>query len=1175
MTQKSCDSSHKTLLQGEKALPSLLASPKADRAAGAKDARQQVQENSEARHNVGEALGDMSLRAADEDSHSSECVSLFFSSPPFRSLSPFAGMHDITFPIVITPELSSHHCSTRGSQDEHRSRSHSQSQLLSLEHQESGKPKEERFLLGALPDFFGEAGNVSSACGVDRFSEAPMSVRQELDVLFTCDPKEDVRETPLGDDVEDTVSTANCVSSFAWALPCTRGGEQGVDSLGGTVLERANGGWSLTSLSPPVQSTTCCRPVSVSCASCQEAACEEERQVPGQIQLHQEEGQPRQANVQSGQAHENTEQATVPHTGDVDSTLNTSPTSTPSVSVVTPPGIAPWLMPLGATRRPLEGFCSVSISPLSPPLSTRFGSSEGTCISQRESHALFGVLTSASLEGVEAFPTTHVPPTRFSLSLNGGNVEAVAGSSFGVSWSTSGIYDLSLSRTPKCSSLSTLSQRLQDSSSRYSSSSSDVPLALSSGQDSPGCCSKENEKHDKRVPLSTAPAPPPSTTAATMTSLQLVAAGTAAPGTTAEAPLPLIPPLLLSSLATLQATPQGVKRAPPFRIMRRPPIVPCREFSSFKSAPFFGSRASSDERGRTVAVGDEVNGESGCDDGSGQSSHACHKCSVGQSPLPHRGLRRHSLHDNATPQKRAQDAAWDVSSRFEELEQIRASNYEALEERELHVSFASDTDCVRDVAVRAEGSVDCGDNDGDGSHSGNHNGDLNEHSVRRFQRTVSSSFEKQETPNDMSFESSLSSVKNNNKKKRMKKKNCGATVIDDSVGDDQKREEMTGKGPVIKKRREREKVDCSAPPGNTVSFAEDTCGSGDNGNVQRGGHQRVGAGSDDTGGPPVSLGAKMKKKVTRSSSAKDLRKSCEGGEWGLNKKSTHAENHSCRPQDEDGVKDDKTANASPDSGGNNNNNSNDNDGVLCGAGEQSHGPSTTQAPPPPQLLATRTPRLAPLPHFRDKLVSWLRNVSPSERDGMILRILESCHPSVERRDAGDDTTGSRRRRRTPRRKPPGGSDSPSRRRDATKIAATTTTTTRRASPLAAVSFRGRFVAEEPRRAETPAGRTNTRRAVGPEAGANGRGPATPARSMTTGQTATARGRGAANAPEMTKITSQRLCGEKARSGGCAFRLRLRRDILSWPGVNAPPLSTGRPQSPVTPHRQSGKRGGVE
>ncbi|RNF04378.1 hypothetical protein TraAM80_05257 [Trypanosoma rangeli] len=307
--------------------------------------------------------------------------------------------------------------------------------------------------------------------------------------------------------------------------------------------------------SPRMRSVTGCRPFTAAPVSSYEMTGEEERLVLEQAQQQEPQLQ------QRAELHESVAGVAVNDAQDVITlhpnvnclVFDASATPCPSLSPFSASMKRGPLLPVAVPILQIESISSVSISPLSRPLSAF---EESPTFSRREGFALQG--TSAQLQlpvqqmsvGAsrgEAAP--RVPPTSF---CSCGVGEGVA--SIGHTWSAPGVMDLSFNRTPKHSLNSSPSYQAQESTStRNTSISSDVVLAYSLSTDSLAHGPTEQEWGEEKMPSPRGVATATAAAVAAAASNTIPASGTASRET-------LLP----------------VYRVPPVQTMRRPPTVPQR-----------------------------------------------------------------------------------------------------------------------------------------------------------------------------------------------------------------------------------------------------------------------------------------------------------------------------------------------------------------------------------------------------------------------------------------------------------------------------------------------------------------------------------------------------------------------------------------------------------------------
>ncbi|KEG08213.1 hypothetical protein DQ04_07721010 [Trypanosoma grayi] len=436
---------------------------------------------------------------------------------------------------------------------------------------------------------------------------------------------------------------------------------------------------SPTSFTPRAHSVTLCRPTSIPPVSFHEMTPEEEAEVLEQLE----------------QQHAEVEEVGSPMiVGDIpmqqpvsgNAAQDASPVSCVSISSVASPMGATTAMPLAAASIPWAD--SVTVSPLSRPLSAWFESPHSMYLTRRDTHGVSttGVLTPTPLQlppgnGVQfqlRNSSSSSPPSRLGLDL----------SSSAFTCSFSGVFDASAGRTPKYSHPHTpmqqhhIQQRQPFSVSRPLGSSSEAIPTYSVSADSAIHSGNDLESGEESV---------------TVASPSLADAATAPAATTTTT---TAEPVTTSSPGV--AAPLPAARVPPVHIMGRPPPVPQR-VPSPPTSPLLGSRSPLDTSFHSVDDeyepffnddDDDNNKEEGTyGDGNVVAlHHHCRQRLFSPSLSRWRSSRRNGTRDTTKRRKHAGDTTWDMSSRLQELEQIRLTNHEALEGRELQSIAASEVD---------------------------------------------------------------------------------------------------------------------------------------------------------------------------------------------------------------------------------------------------------------------------------------------------------------------------------------------------------------------------------------------------------------------------------------------------------------------------------------------------
>ncbi|KAF8280170.1 hypothetical protein TcYC6_0000720 [Trypanosoma cruzi] len=465
-------------------------------------------------------------------------------------------------------------------------------------------------------------------------------------------------------------------SAFEWGLPHIDLYREGQKQQGDPAdvmiaLERTD---SLIS-TPLMNSVTCFRPFSVAPVSSCEMTCEEERVVLEQVQRTEQQQQLQQKQQQQEESRSpfsglmaNDAQEVITLRPTVSRfILEGSPTPCPSISPFASTTGTASFVPLGTPVLHIESVPSIFISPLSRPLSAWMDSPHSIYPPRRESFAPMGVSTPSQLPVQQT--TTEASP----FSRGAGD-----GASAGYAWSLSGIFDMSFNRTPKHSLSSSPLQRAQGwLPTRNGSSNSDGVLTNSWSTDSVRQ-SEQDRCEGGRLPPSRFVA-----NAGTPT----IPAAAAAPSTKA------------TSGEASQDLPATTLRVPPVQTMRRPPTVPQRTIPQEFPMHEGESNFCGDEEAHTLLSDEEfskTSGElSGNDDEGGftrTTHHPFRQRLFEPSPSRWRSSRRHILRGASKRQKRGDDGMWDLSARLRELERIRVSNHEAMEEREMQSIMSTEMD---------------------------------------------------------------------------------------------------------------------------------------------------------------------------------------------------------------------------------------------------------------------------------------------------------------------------------------------------------------------------------------------------------------------------------------------------------------------------------------------------
>ncbi|RNF13911.1 uncharacterized protein Tco025E_06161 [Trypanosoma conorhini] len=395
---------------------------------------------------------------------------------------------------------------------------------------------------------------------------------------------------------------------------------------------------------PRTRSVTGCRPFAAAPVSSCEMTCEEQRQVLAQAQ---------QREPQRRQCEEPQESVSGVAADDAQDVITLQPSlnclvfdaaATPCQLLSpfpTPVGTG-LLVPLKSPMVRLDSIPSVSISPLSRPLSALMESPTFALLPRREGLAPMGTSTPLQLSvqqpGTDASSSDSVPLAISPSPLTRGVGEA--GAAAGHPWSASGVIDLSFNRTPKCSLNSSPSHRVPGpASARNASGTSDFLLAHSVSTDSAAHVPTGQERGEATR------APP-------------------------------------------------FSRVPPVQTMRRPPTVPRRNVPLEVSMSGDEVRISDEEPLHADFSGEEFSSISiGEEEGGGEALMTrwqLHQRLFEPSPSRWRSSRGHGARAAPKRPKRGRAGRWDMFSRLRELERIRVSNHEALEERELQSLLSSE-----------------------------------------------------------------------------------------------------------------------------------------------------------------------------------------------------------------------------------------------------------------------------------------------------------------------------------------------------------------------------------------------------------------------------------------------------------------------------------------------------
>ncbi|EKF26279.1 hypothetical protein MOQ_010038 [Trypanosoma cruzi marinkellei] len=528
--------------------------------------------------------------------------------------------------------------------------------------------------------------------------EHPVESCHDVDVfarrLSSTLPRPQSEEKQVVQEAQEDMGFAESCESpaslFEWGFPPIESYREGKQRQGDPAdvmaLERAD---SLIS-TLPVNSATCYRPFSLAPVCSCEMTCEEERVVLEQAQrTEQQQQQPQQQQQQQQQEElRGSFSGLIPNDAQEVITLRPrvsrfilerSPTPCPSISPFASTTGTASFVPLGAPVMHIDSVPSIFISPLSRPLSAWMDTPHSIYPPRRETLAPMGVSTPSQLAVQQL--TTEASPHGSSLQAIPSSPfsrGAGEGASAGYAWSLSGIFDMSFNRTPKNSLSSSPLQRAQGClPTRNGSSNSDGVLAYSWSTDSVKQ-SEQERCEGGRLPPSRSGA-----NAGTPTK----PAAAAAPSTKA------------TSGAASQDLPPTALRVPPVQTMRRPPTVPQRTFPQEFPMHEGESNFCDEEQDQTLLSDEDfsnTNGEESDNDDEGgftrTMQHPFRQRLFEPSPSRWRSSRRHILHGASKRQKRGDDGMWDLSARLRELERIRVSNHEAMEEREMQSIMSTEMD---------------------------------------------------------------------------------------------------------------------------------------------------------------------------------------------------------------------------------------------------------------------------------------------------------------------------------------------------------------------------------------------------------------------------------------------------------------------------------------------------